>query len=158
MSDRRDQALAYVAGHNVATLATHGDQGPWAAAVFYVSDGFTLTFLSSPTTRHAQDLEANPQCAAAIHEDYEDWPQIKGLQLEGHVHRLSGSKKVGAIARYGAKFPVVQAAKAPALIRAALEKVAWYEFTPTRCFFIDNSQGFGHRDEITLQASPFQGG
>ncbi len=150
MSDPRDQALAYVSDHNVATLATHGAQGPWAAAVFYISDGFTLTFLSSPKSRHASDLETNPQCAVAIHEDYKDWPEIKGLQLEGSVRKLSGSKKVGAITRYGSKFPVVRADRAPALIRAALEKVAWYEFTPTRCFFIDNSQSFGHRDEIEI--------
>ncbi len=150
MSDRRDDALAYIKSHNVATLATHGDQGPWAAAVFYVSDGFSLTFLSSSRTRHAGDLETNPRCAAAIHEDYKDWPAIKGLQLEGSVHRLTGSSRLSAIARYGAKFPVVRADNAPALIRAALEKVAWYEFTPNRCFFIDNSQSFGHRDDIEL--------
>jgi len=150
MSDPRDQALAYVAGHNVATLATHGDQGPWAAAVFYVSDGFTLTFLSSSRTRHASDLETNPQCAVAIHEDYKDWPEIKGLQMEGDVRTLTGSKRLSAIARYGSKFPVVSAQHAPDLIRAALEKVSWYEFTPTRCFFIDNSQSFGHRDEIQI--------
>jgi len=150
MSERRDQALAYIADHNVATLATRGEQGPWATAVFYVSNGFTLTFLSSPTSRHAGDLEADSRCAAAIHEDYEDWPAIKGLQLSGRVNRLSGSKKVSAIARYGAKFPVVRAEHAPALIRAALEKVAWYELSPERCFFIDNSLGFGHRDEIEI--------
>jgi len=150
MSERRDQALAYITDHNVATLATRGEQGPWAAAVFYVSNGFTLTFLSSPTSRHAGDLEADPRCAAAIHEDYKDWPAIKGLQLSGRVHRLSGSKKVSAIVRYGAKFPVVRAEHAPALIRVALEKVAWYELSPERCFFIDNSLGFGHRDEIQI--------
>jgi hypothetical protein len=63
---------------------------------------------------------------------------------------LTGSRKLRAIARYGAKFPVVRPEQAPALIRAALEKVAWYELVPERCFFVDNSRGFGHRDEIPL--------
>jgi hypothetical protein len=150
MSDRRDVVLAYLASHQVMTLATNGPLGPWAAAVFYVNDEFTLTFLSSPRSRHAGDLAADPRCAAAIHEDYHDWPEIKGVQLEGRARVLTGSRKLRAIARYGAKFPVVRPEQAPALIRAALEKVAWYELVPERCFFVDNSRGFGHRDEIPL--------
>jgi uncharacterized protein len=150
MSDRRVEALNYLENHQVMTLATNGSQGPWAAAVFYVNDGFTLTFLSSSQSRHGADLEVDPSCAAAIHEDYRDWREIKGVQLEGRVRMLSGARKVGAIARYGAKFPVVQPGQAPAMIRAALDKVAWYELVPERCFFVDNSQGFGHRDEVPL--------
>ncbi len=150
MSDRRDEALDYLASHRVATLATNGPDGPWAAAVFYINDGFTLTFLSSPRSRHAGDLAADPHCAAAIHEDYRDWPGIKGIQLEGTAHVLTGSGRISAIARYGAKFPVVRPGQAPAVIRAALDRVTWYELVPDRCLFIDNSLGFGHRDEIEL--------
>ena len=39
------QAAAYLAGHHVMTLATQGADGPWAAAVFYASDGASLIFL-----------------------------------------------------------------------------------------------------------------
>jgi uncharacterized protein YhbP (UPF0306 family) len=150
MSDRRGAALDYLADHHVMTLATSSALGPWAAAVFYVNDGFTLTFLSSSRSRHASDLAADPRCAVAIHEDYGDWRQIKGLQLEGSVREISGAKKIGAIARYGAKFPVIRPEHAPDIIRGALAKVSWYEFVPDGCFFIDNSKGFGYRDEIAL--------
>jgi len=150
MSDRYDEVLAYLADHHVMTLATHGPEGPWAAAVFYVSEGFNLTFLSSPSTRHAGDLETDAHCAAAIHENYEDWPQIKGVQLEGQVRRLSGTDRAKAIGRYAKRFPVMRPKSAPAFLQAALARVAWYELTTDRCFFIDNSKGFGHRDEITL--------
>ena len=30
------EVAAYLADHHVMTLATHGPDGPWAAAVFYV--------------------------------------------------------------------------------------------------------------------------
>lgn len=153
MSDRRAAALDYLADHHVMTLATSGSFGPWAAAVFYVNDGFTLTFLSSSRSRHAVDLVSDARCAAAIHEDYDDWREIKGLQLEGSVRELSGARKIGAIARYGAKFPVIRPEHAPEIMRGALAKVSWYEFVPDKCFFIDNSQGFGHRDEIALPGS-----
>ncbi len=150
MSQRRVEALDYLENHQVTTLATNGSHGPWAAAVFYVNNGFTLTFLSSSRSRHSADLDLDPRCAAAIHEDYRDWRDIKGIQIEGRVRTLSGAKKARAIARYGTKFPMVQPSTAPAMIRAALEKVAWYELVPERCFFVDNSRGFGHRDEIPL--------
>ena len=143
-------ALAYLANHHVMTLATIGPAGPWAAAVFYVNHGFDLAFLSAPDTRHASDLAANPSAAAAIHEDYEDWPEIKGIQIEGSVRRLTGSDQIDAIARYAKKYPIVRPGTAPSVIRAALARVWWYELTATRCFFVDNSQGFGHRDEIEL--------
>jgi len=151
MSDLRQQALAYLASHHVMTLATSGAEGPWAAAVFYVNDGFRLYFLSSPRSRHGGDLAADTRCAAAIHEDYPDWPDIKGIQLEGPVRRLSGTERAAAIARYARKFPVVRPDRAPELIRAALERIAWFELVPERCFLIDNSKGFGHRDEIPLR-------
>jgi len=150
MSDLRVAVLDYLASHHVMTLATSGPGGPWAAAVFYINEGFTLTFLSSAKSRHGADLAADSRCAAAIHEDYTDWQDIKGVQLEGRVRKLSGSDRTKAIARYAKKFPVIRLDRAPELVRAALDRVAWYELVPERCFFVDNSQGFGHRDEIPL--------
>ncbi|MCZ7533524.1 MAG: pyridoxamine 5'-phosphate oxidase family protein [Acidimicrobiia bacterium] len=150
MSDRRDDVLAYLTSHNVATLATTGSDGPWASAVFYSSDGFVLEFLSSPRSRHAQNLATNARCAAAIHEDYRLWTEIRGVQIEGVVQALTGTRKSDAVARYEAKFPMVRSDQADAPIRAALERVEWYELIPDRCFFTDNTQGFGHRDEISI--------
>ena len=153
MANRRDEVLAYLAGHHVMTLATHGHLGPWAAAVFYVNDGFSFTFLSAPHSRHSSDLAANPRAAAAIHENHPDWPDIKGIQLEGHVQKLSGPDRIKAMARYARKFPVVRPDAAPALIQAALGRMAWYQLAAQRCLFIDNSMGFGHRDEVPLTDS-----
>ncbi len=150
MSDPRLAALEYLEAHHVMTLASTGPAGPWAAAVFYVNDGFALTFLSSPTTRHATDIEAHGRCAAAIHEDYSEWRAIKGVQLEGSVRRLAGTERVTAIARYAKKFTVIRPDRAPEVVKAALAKVAWYELVPDRCFFIDNAAGFGNRVEIEL--------
>ena len=142
-------ALAYLESHNVMTLATHGPEGLWAAAVFYVSDGFRLYFLSAPTTRHGRNLAENPHVAATIQDDYRDWLAIRGIQLEGSCRQLDGEQQSNARARYEAKFPIVGAG-APLQIAQALDKVAWYKVTPERAFFIDNSVGLGHRDEIPL--------
>ena len=141
----------YLAAHYVMTLATQGSQGPWAAAVFYASDGESLIFLSSPTTRHCINLELDARCAATIHDDQGDWTRIKGIQLEGRVTELEGDEERRAQNLYGEKFPVVGAvASVPPAIVKALAKVRWFRLVPERFYFIDNSKGFGHRDEYEL--------
>lgn len=148
----RERALDYLRGHHVMTLATHGSEGPWAAAVFYVNDGFTLFCLSAPSSRHCTNLAHSPRISATIQEDYADWPQIKGVQLEGIASEISGEEEARARRLYGEKYPVVgKLAQAPAAIVKAMAKVRWYKIVPDRFFFIDNSAGFGHRDEIDLR-------
>jgi len=152
MSKALPQPVAdYLAGHHVMTLATYGAAGPWAAAVFYASEGASLIFLSSPNTRHCQNLAQDSRCAATIQEDYREWPEIKGIQLEGRVIELQGEEAQRAQRLYGEKFPVVgPLAKVPPAILKALARVRWYRLIPERFHFIDNSQGFGHRTEIGL--------
>lgn len=150
-TDARVNAQAYLRAHNVMTLATHGPEGLWAAAVFYVHENFDLYFLSSPSTRHSLNLAANPRVAVTIQADYDDWRAIKGIQMEGNVTRLEGLEQARAILLYGKKFSIVgNIARAPAEIARAFSRVAWYRVTPTRVYFVDNSQAFGHRDEIAL--------
>lgn len=145
-SERWQGALQYAREHQVLTLATTGPDGPWAAAVFYVNDGFSFYFLSAGHTRHAQNLLHNPRAAATIQEDYKDWPSIKGIQLEGIVRLLEGDAAEMAQSFYAEKYPFIK--NAPTAIRRGLAKVNWYCLLAQRLYFIDNSKGFGHRDEI----------
>jgi len=148
------QVAAYLAGHHVMTLATQGAQGPWASAVFYASDGASLIFLSAPNTRHCRNLAQDARCAATIQEDYREWSQIKGIQLEGRVIELQGDEEKRAQRLYGEKFPIVGAvANVPPAIVKALAKVRWFRLVPEHFHFIDNSKGFGHRDEIDLASA-----
>ena len=148
LAERRRQALAYLEQHTVLSLATSGRQGVWAAAVFYANDNFDLYFLSAGHTRHGQNLDENGRAAATVQENYSDWPAIQGIQLEGQVRLLAGDERASAIALYRRKYAFLQSA-GPAL-EAELEKINWYCLSPDRLYFIDNSQGFGHRDEIEL--------
>ena len=142
------RALAYLVDHQVMTLATDGPMGLWAAAVFYASEGFQLIFLSAGHTRHAQNMAAAPRVAATIQEDYDDWTAIKGIQLEGTVRLLSGEERDTAIGLYARKFAFL--AQPVSAVEKALAGVNWYRLLPERLYFIDNSRGFGHRDEIDL--------
>ena len=139
----REKALAYLAAHNVMTLAT---KSVWAAAVFYASEGFTLYFVSSPGSRHARDLAQDPSVSAAIHEDYRDWRAIQGIQLAGIAERLEGAERQAALACYSRKFPFLNTVSGPVL--AALGKAACYRLTPGELHFIDNATGFGKRSAV----------
>lgn len=148
MSDPRQNALDYLAHHHVVTLATHGPEGLWAAAVFYASDGFDLYFLSAGHTRHARNIDTSPAVAATIQEDYRDWPSIQGIQMAGAARQLAGAEREAAITLYQAKHPFI-AQPIPALV-TALKRVNWYRLTPDELYFVDNTKGFGHRDAIAL--------
>lgn len=148
------KAQFYLEKHNVATLATSDGVYPWAAAVFYACDGCILYFLSSPTSRHTRNLAQNPHVALTIQEDYSDWLDIKGIQIEGIASEISGEEEQRARTLYGRKFPVIGLlAQAPAAIVKALAKVRWYKIVPHKIYFIDNSLGLGNRDEIELPPS-----
>jgi uncharacterized protein len=146
--DVRQLALAYLANHQVMTLATTGSGGVWAAAVFYVNVGFDLIFLSAGHTRHAQNITAVPHVAATIQEDYKDWPRIQGIQLEGVITLLTDVSRETAVSQYQQKYPFL--ANADKKMQTALIQVNWYLLKPERLYFIDNSLGLGHRDEIDL--------
>ncbi len=152
MASKLRQSIAdYLAGHHVMTLATQGTDGPWAAAVFYANAGNHLVFLSSPTSRHCRNLLQDSRCCATIHENYDDWRQIKGIQLEGQVIEPQGQEQKHAQGLYGQKFPnVSRLADAPPALVSAIARVRWYVLHPKRIYFIDNSQGLGHREQIDL--------
>ena len=121
------------------TLATTQGDLPWAATVFFASEDFRLYFFSAPDSRHCQNLAANPRVAVTIQEDYRDWRKIKGIQLEGRVTLVDGIiEKARAMAIYARKYP------------KAFLIVKFYCVMPDRVFFIDNAQGFGKRQELTI--------
>jgi hypothetical protein len=148
----RRQALTYLETHNTMTLATVGPDGPWAAGLFYVNDGFDLYWLSDPDTRHSRNIAHNPRVAVAIHEDYRDWRIIQGLQMEGTAQMVGTIlQAVRPMRLYVAKYPFLgDPLRPPPALAKALATVRVYRFTPTRAYFIDNTKGLGHREEVEL--------
>ena len=146
----RRRVCAYLEDCHVMTLATHGSEGLWAAAVFYVNDELrALHFVSSPRSRHCINLADNARVCATVQKDYDDWTQIRGVQLEGRAEEVPASEREHVRRRYASRFPMI-GGKAPAAIAEALTRVSWYSVVPERCWFVDNSRGFGHRDEVVL--------
>lgn len=152
----RETVLQYLAGCNALTLATRGSQGPWAASVFYFNQQLDLYFLSSPNSRHGQNLTDDPQVAATINLDYGSWLDIKGIQLEGRAEHLGGIAGNLKLARaYVKKFPEVKdfllsPHKLGQAIASKVTRVHFYRIVPQRLYYLNNAEGFGHRLELPL--------
>lgn len=163
----RTQVLDYLQRHNTMTIATCAGREPWAAAVFYVNDGFLLYFLSDPGSDHCRQLTDNPTVALTIHEDYRDWREIKGLQIRGVAELLADEAEIREAWRlYLAKYPFVadwqrRLAHLPGvaglleLAGAAgaarrLDAVRFYRVRALRVLYTDNARGFGHREELLV--------
>lgn len=143
--DARQRILAYLSSHNTLTLATGHDGKPFACSLFYVNDDFDLYFVSDPKTQHAENIALQPNVSAAIHEDYRDWRAIQGIQLEGECKQLSNTiESSKALLLYASKFPFV------AQLASAMAKVKFFKITPRWVRFVDNTRGFGFKEEIQL--------
>ena len=148
--------LDYLQHHHTVSLATEREGVPHAATVFYVSIEFDLYFLSSPTSRHGENLSLNPKVSATINEDHDKWQMIKGIQLEGRVENVGGILDNGRIARaFVQKYPDVadflfSPRKLGQAIAQKVARVRFYKIKPARIFFISNTIDFGKREELTL--------
>ena len=147
----RERVLALLGEHHVMTLATVGADGSWAAAVFYAHEDLRLYFLSSPTSRHAENLARDPRAAATIQRDYDDWPGIRGLQLAGTVRAVAREDEARVRALYQEHYPLIGGgAGVPRKLLEALDKIRWYEFVPKDIHLIDNTLGFAHREHLPV--------
>jgi uncharacterized protein YhbP (UPF0306 family) len=145
--ERREWSLAYLASHNTLTLATESGGVPFACSLFYASAEFDLYFVSDPKTRHAENIRLNPRVAVTIHGQGDDWRTLQGLQIEGVCEEMVAEADVKKAKRvYGAKFPFITE------LAAAMAKVRFYRISPTWVRMIDNTRGFGFKEEIVPDA------
>ncbi len=148
--------IRYLETCNTISLATTVRGVPHAASVFYVNIGFNLYFLSNPDSRHGENLTKNPRVSGTVNEDYSNWLQIKGIQLEGRVECIGGILKHGRIVKaYIKKFPNVSdflifPHNLSHEIARKVSKVKFYQIWPSKIYFLDNSIGFGHREELDI--------
>ncbi len=147
----------FLASHTTMTLATSGEDGPWATALFYAHDpDLRLYFISAKNTRHAADIERNPKVAVAVNAQHKDWSDIPGLQIGGLAEIVPSDQRAGAVEIYLAKFPALHPLfSAPrneqeSRIAKAFAASPFYRVRPNRIRFIDNTKAFGHSDEYVL--------
>ena len=132
----------------VMTLATVGTDGaPHAASVYFAADAegqIQLYFFSSPTSQHGQDLAANPAAALTLSPLVEGWRDIYGMQMRGEAHPVpAGPQWERAYQLYLGRFPFA------AGFKEEMARNIFYVFTPQWLRLVDNSRGFGFKEEWT---------
>ena len=168
----KETVLKYLEEHCTMTIATARGDSPWAAALFYASDRFTLYFLSDPKDRHSKNIAENPVVAITVNEDYHDWRKIKGIQMEGRAELVATEDETArAVTTYVNKYSFTAAylklVSSPfPRITGYLDKLLsklplvpglpstfsarFYKVTPVKVRFIDNEKSFSHHEEFTL--------
>jgi len=156
-NDLRAVVLDYLAGHNTVSLATVGPEGPWAATVFYVNLGADLYFLSEAKTRHCQNILASGRAAGTVNEDYRDWQEIKGVQLEGQAGEVANPIEIARVlGAYLAKYPFVRQFLSPTSLLQGVRiagktfDIRLWHLRPERLYYLDNARGFSNRQELPL--------
>lgn len=88
------------------SLATSKDNKPWVCEVHFAYDNeLNLYFASSTTTRHAQEIAANPYVAGTIVVQHQDGEKPRGVYFEGMAKVVSGTEmEIIAKETYGARF------------------------------------------------------
>jgi uncharacterized protein YhbP (UPF0306 family) len=147
MSDYRETVRTFLKAQSTLSLATvnAGDQ-PEAVPLFYVSDdALRLYWLSSPNSRHSQNLLAHPRVAGTVYPTVWNWADIVGLQLEGEASDVTdAAQREHILQLYLAKF------KLPESFAEAIAASTLFMLRPTWMRWLNNREMFGFKTEIPL--------
>jgi general stress protein 26 len=135
----------YLATHLYLNLATVSPDGtPLAHTVGYAPDGATVYFVTDKNSRKARNIARNPNVAYTVDEDYGDLFSIQGVQMKGRAERITDARTIEKIlAMLLHKYPQMKD-------MPENPEYVFYKIIPLEGVFIDNTQGFGHRDTITF--------
>ena len=132
------------------TLATTGNNGPWAAPVYYLYQGNRFYFFSSPHSQHIQD-GMDQRCAAAVFSTHASVEKLEGLQMSGTVRQQKTGFRAAALAGdYARRFGITTSGPDPLGFFLKAFHARLYFFIPDLIYHMDNQQGFGCREIIEL--------
>jgi uncharacterized protein YhbP (UPF0306 family) len=148
----KEEIRVFLRSHHVVSLAVLLDGTAHAACVMYALEDVSLVWTSDTDSRHSLAIERNAQVAATVAPDYEDFRLIRGLQIAGRARRLDDAgdaAHAGELLRGRFRF-LRELQSAPAALRAATAKAAYYRLDPDTITLIDNTRGFGNKRTLRM--------
>ena len=82
--------IEFIKSHNVCVVATAKDNIPRATTLEYEAEGTTL-YIMADQGRKLENMRANPQISAAIHDPLHGWLTVKGIQITAPTKLLTDS-------------------------------------------------------------------
>jgi hypothetical protein len=145
--ETRAQISLLLTKQSTLTLATVDPAGqPMAASLFFAADAeLNLYWTSSSKSRHSRNLALDPHAAITVYAATWWWRDIAGVQFEGEATVIApGTEWQAALDLYLSKFPFAKE------FEVELLRSSFYRFTPSWGRLIDNSRGFGYKEEISF--------
>ena len=144
--------------HYTISIATAAKEESWSASVFYVSDQkLNIYFISFDESKHIQGILKNKKVSATINQDVSDWMQIKGLQLQGVAYKAPEQHRKNILNAYRQKFDSIhELLDLPKTddekkIAKQFNSISLFCFEPHWIRLLDNSLGFGSKEEIEIK-------
>ena len=144
--------------HYTISIATAAKEESWSASVFYVSDQkLNIYFISFDESKHIQAILKNKKVSATINQDVSDWMQIKGLQLQGVAYKVPEQHRKNILNAYRQKFDSIhELLDLPKTddekkIAKQFNSISLFCFEPHWIRLLDNSLGFGSKEEIEIK-------
>jgi len=146
-SEEIEASLELLSSHSVLSLATLHEGRPHAASLMYANQGFVLFWVSDPKTRHCRALADDARATVTVAGQYEDFTQIRGLQMAGVAARVDDAEESEhALALLAERYAFFRHfRKGPRLLRTRLAAATVYRFQAETVTLIDNTQGFGYK-------------
>jgi len=146
----KNAIAGFLRSHNTMSLATSRDNHPYAAALFYASDGLILYFLSNPGSEHSLNISLNPRVAATINTEHSDWKTVRGLRIIGKAYATGREESRDARDIFESKYPFLTWLLKSGVLRRQFADYAFFKIVPETIRLIDNSVHFGYRAEIQI--------
>jgi flavin prenyltransferase len=150
----REKIAVFLAEQTTLTLATtNADGSAHSCDIFYAQDSdLNLYLLSDPKTQHVQNILRTPRVSATVHGASRGWEGIRGAQMVADAERVVGTaERIRAHGLYVAKYPFVrQWLGSIDDLGKAIKKIGvveLFKLRPRWLRWIDDTQGFGHKEE-----------
>lgn len=140
----------------VMTLAVSNKGVPWSSPVYFVCRDHQFYFFSNEMSLHVQAAAAGRPVSASIFNDSDRLDHIFGLQMAGHLERVSQKRVYLLIVKkYLAKFSFIEQAFGSQVLENKqffMERFNshLYCFCPDQVFLSDNSRSADKRRKIDL--------
>ena len=133
------QIREYLDSHKVCTIAVADGNTPSAHTVYYVNNDMRLYFHSDMKSQKISVLRSNPKISLVVDEDYENWGDIKGLQLFGRA-RILDSRDTGWVrGAFEKKFPHLKE------LGGLPATYVFVEVMPEKVYYMDFSKRPGYK-------------
>lgn len=141
----------------VMSIAVVSNGTAWSVPVYYLFDDKGFYFFSNPKARHIKLSEnllaaaSNDLSAASIFRDDADIKNLAGIQMSGTILKSPlNARSVLVAKRYCTHFKISGNAVDILGFFASKFHASLYRFEPEMVYYMDNSKGFGSREEVDL--------